>query len=153
MDVTQRTIVEELQRNARITNRSLADKVGLAPSSTSVRVRDLEQQGVIRGYHADVSLAALGRHLEAMIFVRLSPTDAATVDHFLDFVNAMPETLAVYLLSGVEDALIHVAVPDVQSLRTTVIGRVSSLPEVVDERTSIVFDHIHHRVISPLGEV
>ncbi len=134
-----------------MTNRSLADRAGLAPSSTAARVRDLEQQGVIRGYHADVELSALGRHLEAMIFVKLSPTDADTVDHFLRAVNAMPETLAVYLLSGVEDALIHVAVPDVQWLRNTVIGRVSSLPEVADERTSLVFDHIHHHVVGPLG--
>ncbi len=151
MDRIEETIVRALQRDARITNRALADHVGLAPSSTSARVRELEQNGTIRGYHADIDLAALGRHLEAMIFVRLSPTDDDTVQHFLDAVQAMPETLEVYLLTGVEDAVIHVAVPNVQWLRNTVIGTVSSLPEVVDERTSIVFDHIRRPVLGPLG--
>ena len=141
MDSVQRTIVGALQRDARITLRALADRVGLAPSSTSVRLRDLEESGVIRGYHAEVDLDALGRPIQAMVFVKLSPSDASTVQHFIDAVSAMPETLAVHLISGVEDALIHLAVPDVDWLRDVVVGRISALPEVADERTSLIFEH------------
>ncbi len=150
LDGVQTELLRALQADARITNRALAQRVGLAPSSTSARVADLERTGVIRGYRAEVDLAALGRHLEAMIFVKLSVGDGTAVDRFLDEVRAWPETLAVHLLSGVEDALVHVAVPDVAWLRRTVVGKLATMPMVTDERTSIVFDHVRNDVIEPL---
>lgn len=153
MDQIQETILRELQTNARATNRVLSARAGLAPSSTSARVRDLEKSGVIKGYHADVDLAALGRPLEAMVFVKLSPTDEVTVQRFFRTVAAMPETISVHLVSGVEDALVHVAVPDVRWLRDTVLGRISSLDEVADERTSLIFGHVRNHAIEPLGEL
>lgn len=150
LDEIQQQLVAALQRNARTSNRHLADLVGLAPSSTLQRVRDLEQSGVIAGYHAAVDLEALNRSVQAMVFVRLSPADAATVEGFFDTVSAMPETIAVSLISGAEDAIIHVAVADVGQLRTVVLERISSLPCVAEERTSLVFEHRRSNVITPL---
>ena len=151
LDEVQRQLVRQLQRNARTTNRELATRVGLAPSSTSARVKDLEDRGVITGYRAEVDLPSLGRHLEAMVFVRLDVQGPGTVEHFLSAVSSWPETLAVHLLSGVEDALVHVAVPDVQWLRNTVIVRIAAMPEVTDERTSIVFESVRSPAIEPLS--
>ena len=59
LDAVDAHVLEELQRDARQTNRAVAATVGLAPSTTLNRVRELEQSGVIRGYHAEVDLAAL----------------------------------------------------------------------------------------------
>lgn len=150
LDSIQHRLLDALQRNARTTNRRLADLVGLAPSSTLQRIRDLEQRGVITGYHADVDLDALNRSVQAMVFVRLSPADGPTVQRFFDTVSAMPETIAVSLISGAEDAVVHVAVPDVQRLRATVLDKISSLDCVSDERTSLVFDHRRTKVIERL---
>lgn len=150
VDDIQRQLIDQLQRNARTTNRRLADVVGLAPSSTLQRIRDLEQRGVITGYHAEVDLAALGRSVQAMVFVRLSPADGPTVQRFFDTVSAMPETIAVSLISGAEDAVVHVAVPDVARLRSTVLEKISTLDCVADERTSLVFEHQRATVIDPL---
>ena len=72
-DSTDLRLVSELQRDARQTNRALASAVALAPSTTLNRVRELERRGVIGGYHAEVDLAALGRGLQALVFVRLQP--------------------------------------------------------------------------------
>lgn len=150
LDVIQQRLLDALQRNARITNRRLADLVGLAPSSTLQRIRDLEQRGVITGYHAEVDLEALNRSVQAMVFVRLSPADGPTVERFFETVSAMPETIAVSLISGAEDAVVHVAVPDVQSLRSTVLEKISTLECVSNERTSLVFDHRRTQVVEPL---
>lgn len=150
MDDIQRRLIGALQRNARTTNRRLADLVGLAPSSTLQRIRDLEERGVITGYHAEVDLAALDRAVQAMVFVRLSPADGPTVERFFDAVYAMPETIAVSLISGAEDAVVHVAVPDVARLRSTVLDKISTLDCVTDERTSLVFEHRRASVIEPL---
>lgn len=150
LDDVQQALVAELQRNARTTNRRLADLVGLAPSSTLQRVRDLERDGVVTGYHAEVDLGALGRPVQAMVFVRLSPADGPTVDAFFETVSAMRETIAVSLLSGAEDAVVHVAVADVPQLRAVVLDKISSLACVAEERTSLVFEHRRSAVVKPL---
>src|SRR5713226_5342543 len=61
LDDIDRRIVHELARDARLPNNALADRVGIAPSTCLGRVRALRDRGVIRGYHADVDPAALGR--------------------------------------------------------------------------------------------
>ena len=142
MDDIDRRIVAELQHDARITTRALAVRVGLAASSTAARVRDLERRGVITGFHAAVDLEAIGRPIQAMVFVKLSPTDEQTISAFLAEVSSMEETLSVFVISGVEDAIVHVAVADVAELRDTVVRRISAIPAVADERTSLVFDEI-----------
>ncbi len=142
MDEIDRQIVAALQADARMTTRALAAVVDLAPSSTAARVKELERRGVITGYHAHVDLEALDRSIQAMVFIKLSPTDEATINAFLAEVSSMEETLAVYVISGVEDAIVHVAVSDVRELRDTVVRRISAIPAVADERTSLVFDEI-----------
>ena len=143
-------LVAELQRDARQTNRSLAKKAGLAPSTTLNRVRDLEQRGVLKGYHAHVDLAALGRSLQAMVFVRLQPKSDDVIDGFLDHMWGLPETIAVHLITGVEDAIIHLAVANAESLQRVIINEISSFPGVFDERTSLLFEHRRKDVITPL---
>jgi DNA-binding Lrp family transcriptional regulator len=71
LDEIDRHIVRELARDARMPNNALAERIGIAPSTCLGRVRSLRERGVIRGYHADVDQAALGRPLQAMIAVRL----------------------------------------------------------------------------------
>lgn len=144
-------IVEQLQANARITNRALADAVGLAPSTTLQRVRDLEARGTITGYHATIDLKALGRNLEAMVFVRLQPKTGEAVEAFLDHVLSMPETVAVHLIGGVEDAIVHLAVEDTAALRQVVLDRISNFPGVVDERSTLLFEHRRKTVLGPIG--
>ncbi|MEM7287133.1 MAG: Lrp/AsnC family transcriptional regulator [Actinomycetota bacterium] len=146
---TDAALIRGLQADGRRTNRSLADSVGLAPSTTLQRVRDLEDRGAITGYHAEVDLRHLGRAVEAMVFVRLRPKTDDVVQSFIDHVWAMPEVLAVHLISGAEDALVHVAVPDTDSLRRAVLREISDHHAVVDERTALVFEHRRKHVIDP----
>jgi DNA-binding Lrp family transcriptional regulator len=65
-------ILDELQKNARLSNKELAGRVGLAPSSCLERVRRLRRDGVPRGFHAEVDPGALGIGLQALIAVRLA---------------------------------------------------------------------------------
>ncbi|MFZ0970979.1 MAG: winged helix-turn-helix transcriptional regulator, partial [Solirubrobacteraceae bacterium] len=65
VDDIDRALLELLARDARITNQRLADRVGVAPSTALARLRSLRDRGVIRGFHAEVDLAALGRPLQA----------------------------------------------------------------------------------------
>jgi len=150
LDETDTILVDELQRDARQTNRALSAKVGLAPSTTLARVRDLERRGAITGYHADVDLAALGRGVQALVFVRLQPKNDETVGRFTEHIWDMPETIAVHLITGIEDVLVHVAVADTESLQRAVLNQISNFPGVVDERTSLVFQHRRKSQIGPI---
>jgi DNA-binding Lrp family transcriptional regulator len=144
-------LVSELQRDARQTNRALAKKSGLAPSTALNRIRDLEQRGVVRGYHADIDLAALGRTLQALVFVRLQPKSDDVIDGFLGHMWNLPETIGLHLITGVEDAVIHLAVTDAESLQRVIINEISSFPGVFDERTSLLFEHRRKHDIGPLA--
>jgi len=142
-------LLQELQRDARQTNRSLANAVGLAPSTTLNRVRDLEARGAISGYHAQVDLASLGRSLEALVFVRLQPKSREIVERFLQHVWSLPETMGVDLISGIEDAVVHLAVANADELQAVVLNQISSFPEVFDERTSLLFERRRRVVVEP----
>ncbi|MGI9598019.1 MAG: Lrp/AsnC family transcriptional regulator [Acidimicrobiales bacterium] len=145
-------LVRELQSAARQTNRALAEKAGLAPSTTLARVRDLEQRRVLTGYHGQVELAALGRGLQALVFVRLQPKNDDIIGSFLEHMWDQPETIAVDLITGVEDVIIHLALADAEALQRLILNEISSFPGVFDERTSLLFEHRRKNVIEPIAE-
>lgn len=151
MDELDAALVAQLQADARLTNRELAERVGVAPSTALERVRSLRARGVLRGYHADVDLPALGRSVQALIGVRIRPPARQRIEAFRDFAANLPETFAVFVVSGSEDFLLHVAVPDTDALYAFVIDRLTERPEVADVRTSIVYEHLRRPVLEPLS--
>lgn len=150
MDELDAALVAALQADARATNRDLAERVGVAPSTALERVRSLRERGVLRGYHADVDLPALGRSVQALVAVRIRPPARQRIEAFRDFATALPETVAVFVVSGTEDFLVHVAVPDTDALYAFVIDRLTERPDVADVRTSIVYQHLRRPVLEPL---
>src|SRR3954454_10764405 len=72
LDDVDNALLEALAEDARITNQALAERVGVAPSTALTRLRGLRTRGVIKGFHTEVDLAALGRPLQALIAVRLA---------------------------------------------------------------------------------
>lgn len=151
ISAADRQILRELQSNARQTNKRLAAAVGLAQSTTLDRVRELERREIITGHHSEVSLAALGRELQAMVTLRVHPKTDAGIARVLGAIEALPETIAVYLLSGADDVLVHLAVADADHLRAVVLSTIAGLDGVVDERTSIIFDHRRRHVVDVLA--
>lgn len=143
-------ILAALQSDARQTNRSLAQSVGLAASTALDRTRDLERRGVVTGYHAAVHLRSLGRRLQAFVSVRVSPKSAEVVDRIVDHLWNLPETTAVFLVSGADDLMVQLAVRDTDHLREVVLAEIASLDGVVDETTSLIFEHRRKTVIEPL---
>jgi len=141
LDDIDRHIVRELARDARIANNALADRVGIAPSTCLGRVRSLRERGVIRGYHADVDPAALGRPLQAMIAVRLQSHARSRIRVFVAGVAGLPEVLNVFFLAGKDDFLLHVAAASTSALRDFV-ETLSSNEDVSYTETSLIFEHI-----------
>mgnify|MGYP001815047052 CR=1 FL=1 len=141
LDRTDRAILGLLQHDARLTNKELAARVGIAQSTCSERVRRLERTGVFRGFHAEVDLASLGVGLQAMIAVRLQRHERSQVDRFRAQAESLPEVVAFYHMAGSDDFLVHVIVRDSDHLRDIAMGAFTSQPDVTHIETSIIFEH------------
>ena len=139
-----------LQDDARTSNRDLAAAVHVSPSTSSERVRGLKADGVIRGYHADIDLGALGRHVQALTAVTIRPPTARDHRGLPQLDLELPEIVGVFVVSGTADFLLHVAVPDTDALYAFVIDRLTERPEVADVNTSVVYEHIRRTVLEPL---
>jgi DNA-binding Lrp family transcriptional regulator len=141
LDRTDRAILGLLQQDARLTNKELAARVGIAQSTCSERVRRLERTGVFEGFHAEVDLPLLGVGLQAMIAVRLQRHERTQVDRFRRHAESLPEVVAFYHMAGENDFLVHVVVRDSDHLRDIAMGAFTSQPEVTHIETSIIFEH------------
>jgi len=141
LDATDRAIVEAVGQDARITNQRLAERVGVAPSTALARLRALRERGVVRGFHAEVDLAALGRPLQAMIAVRLAVHAREEIDAFTRAVRVLPGVLMVFHLTGVTDYLVWIAATDAQDLREFVVDHLATHPSVAHAETSLIYEH------------
>ncbi|RLK61204.1 Lrp/AsnC family transcriptional regulator [Actinokineospora cianjurensis] len=149
IDATDLAILRELQRDARLQNKELASIVGVAPSTALERVRSLRRRGVLTGFHATVSLAALGRPISALLSVRVRPHRQRVVEEFKAFVLEQPETVSLLHVAGPDDYLIQVAVPDTSHLQQLLIARLLNRTEVVSVNTMLVFEAITNPVQTP----
>lgn len=152
MDERDAAILRELQRDGRLTNRQLAARIGLAPSSTLVRTRALEDRGTIAGYHAELDLARVGRGVQALVAFQVRPLSRDVIRAFKAYALDQPEVVAVFVLTGGDDFLVHVAVPTVAEVHSLLVDRFSGRKEVVGFRTSIVYEHERRPVVDPVPD-
>lgn len=150
LDRTDRALVAALQKNARISNKDLATLVGLAPSTCLERVRALRTRGVIRGFHAEVDHAALGRALEAIVAVRVRPHSRANVDAFWEYALGLPEVIEVFHVTGADDFLVHVGLSDMDGLRDFVLDRLTVRPEIAHVESHLIYNQGRRRTLEPL---
>jgi len=127
LDRIDYAILGHLQNDGRMSNKELAGNVGLAPSSCLERVRRLRQDGVIRGFYADVDPKFVGIGLQAMISIRLASQRGDAMMRARAHLLALPEVVHLYHLSGSDDFVVHVATRDADHLRQVVMSGVSSL--------------------------
>ncbi|MEV5559874.1 Lrp/AsnC family transcriptional regulator [Nonomuraea wenchangensis] len=152
MDELDAGIIRLLQSDARLSNRELARQLGIAPSTCLERVRALARRGVIKGYHAEIDPAALNRGVQAMVAVQVRPLSRAVIDTFKSSAAKMPEVLSVFVLSGGDDFLLHVGVPDLDALHAFLLDRLSKRREVTGFRSSLIFQQVSNPAPSRLAQ-
>lgn len=141
LDETDRRILHMLAENSRRTNNSLAEELGIAPSTCLARLNALRDSGVIRQFTIDVNPEALGHSLEALISVRIRPGARHLMAGFAAEMRAVPGVTQLFFLGGTDDFLIHVAVKDSYDVRQFVLDNLSANPAVATTQTSLVFEH------------
>ena len=151
MDRIDRRILEAVQRNGRITNLELADKIGLSPSPCARRVKRLEDDGIIDHSVTLLNPAKLGLKLTA--FVQIS-MDKHTPDRFENFeahVRDYPEVIECYLITGhAADYQLKVMVPDMDYYQEFLLGKLTRIEGVTGVHSSFVMKKAVDRTELPL---
>ena len=143
IDETDRRILKVLAVDARIPNNALAERVGIAASTCLGRVRALVENGVIRGFYADIDPEAVGHALQAIIGVRVQMDARNTMHTFADRLAAMSEVRNVFFVAGGQDFFVHVVAQDTARLRQFVMVNLSGSPEVASTETNVILEHLH----------
>lgn len=155
LDRTDIRILAELQRDGRLTNQELAERVSLSPSPCLRRTRRLEQAGVIRGYVALVEPRAVGLGVVAYVNVKLekrAPVRGARIpyDEFRAAVRGWPEVVACHAMTGDVDYLLRVHVGTLEDFSRFVQDRLLRHPGIIDARTGFALDTIKDTTALPL---
>ncbi len=140
LDRIDRQILALLQKDARLSNKELAARVDLAPSSCLARRQRLKESGVLRGFHAFVDPQALGVGVQALIAVRLKQHSREKVRAFSRHILGLKEVVALYHVTGDMDFQVHVAVKNPDHLRDLALDAFTTRPEVESIHTALLFD-------------
>ena len=139
-DATDLKLLRELRNNARVANKVLAARVGIAPSTCLARVRRLVEGGAISGFYAEFNPKGVGVAAQAIVCLRMSKHDRAEIDSFRKHVLARDEVVTFFHVSGQDDFMLHVAVRDVEHLREFILNALTVRPEIVHIETRIIFE-------------
>jgi Lrp/AsnC family leucine-responsive transcriptional regulator len=128
MDPLDRAIIHQLERDGRLSNVELAERVRLSPSACLRRVRNLEQSGVITGYCAVIDPSAVGRAFQITVHATLMMRNRTTIETFEAAVVELDEVLECRRMYGDPDYLMRVAVADAEAYEQFLMNVLADLP-------------------------
>ncbi len=137
LDSIDRALLAALQEDGRITNVELAQKVGLTAPPCLRRVRALEDNGIIRGYHADLNPTPLGYGIMVFAMVSLKSQAEADLRAFEDHVAALPEVRECHMLNGEIDFILKIVAHDLQAFQAFLTSQLTPAPNVASVKTSL----------------
>ena len=146
-DHLDRSILTELQQNARLTNVELADRIGLSPSACHRRVANLERDEVIHGYQAELNPAKIGYAVMVLAQITLSGQSSKVLAEFEKAVMDIPNLLACFLMAGAKDYILRIAARDVADYGAIHTDYLSSLPHVQSIESNFVLRTVINRNI------
>jgi Lrp/AsnC family leucine-responsive transcriptional regulator len=136
LDTIDRRMLDVLQREGRISNAALAERLHLSPSPCLRRLRALERDGVISGYRAVLDRQRVGLGLTVFIELKVeshSDRSAAAISKAL---HATPEIVSAHIVSGAADFLLEAVVADLTAYERLMFGTLLKLPHVSDVRSN-----------------
>ncbi|MDG1970745.1 MAG: Lrp/AsnC family transcriptional regulator [Paracoccaceae bacterium] len=138
IDAIDRKIMAELQADGRMTNVELSKRLGISAPPCLRRVRMLEEQGLIKGYHAQVDSRALGFEVMVFALVGLSSQAEADLVAFEELCEDWPLVRECHMLNGEIDFMLKCVAPDLSTFQTFLTGDLTSAPNVASVKTSLV---------------
>jgi Lrp/AsnC family leucine-responsive transcriptional regulator len=146
LDSTDRKMLSVLQREGRISNAALAERLHLSPSPCLRRLRALERDGVIDGYRAVLDRTKIGIGLTVFVEIKVADHSDRTAAAISEALSAAPEIVAAHIVSGSADFLLEVAVADLPAYERLLFDTLLKLPHVSDVRSNFAL-----RTVKPPG--
>jgi Lrp/AsnC family leucine-responsive transcriptional regulator len=146
LDTVDRRMLEILQREGRISNAALAERLHLSPSPCLRRLRALEGDGVISGYRAVLDRHRLGLGLTVFVELKVEGHSDRSAAAISERLVAAPEVISAHIVSGSADFLLEVVVADLAAYERLMFETLLRLPQVVDVRSNFAL-----RTVKPSG--
>ncbi len=150
LDRTDRTLLKELQRDGRLTNRELAERVHLSESACLRRVRTLEEAGVIDRYTAVINQSKVGLPGNVFVSITLNRQEQSDLAAFEEAVRRVPEVMECYLMTGQQDYLLRVVVSDPSDFERLHSQHLTRLPGVARVQSSFALRSVRESVELPV---
>ena len=150
IDIFDRRILKELQRDGRVSNVDLAKAVGLSPSPCLRRVRDLEKSGIIDRYGAILNQGAAGLPLSVFVQVTLERQVETALETFERIIAERPEVLEAYLMTGDSDYLLRIVVQDVSDYEIFLKDHLTRIPGVASIKSSFALNRVKYETALPI---
>ena len=151
LDRTDKRILRELQSNGRMSNQELAEKVGLSPSPCLRRVKQLEDEGIIKGYVALVDPAKLGLKMMALIQIRMDRHTPERFEEFEKTIREYSQVMECILITGqTADYQVKVIVEDMEQYQDFLLNRITPLPGVSDVHSSFILRQVVSSTALPI---
>jgi Lrp/AsnC family leucine-responsive transcriptional regulator len=151
LDKIDRHILRLLQRDGRMAMKELSEQVGLSITPCIERVKRMERDGVITGYYARVSPAAVGVNLLVFVEITLNQKSAKAFEQFRHEVLRIPEVMECHLVSGDFDYLIKARIREMAEYRTLLGDMLLQLPGAAQSKSYVVMEEIKETLELPLA--
>lgn len=148
IDKYDRQILHILQKEGRISNQDLAEKIGLSQSPCLRRVRALEESGFIEGYHANLCANKIGLTMMALIYISLDKHTPERFEQFESEIKTLPQVLECLLITGQDaDYQLKVIVKDMEAYQHLLLGKITRIAGVTGVHTSFVMRQVISRTL------
>ncbi len=151
LDAIDLRILDLLQREGRLTMTELGERIGLSTSPCSQRVRRLEREGVITGYHARIDPAAAGKTLLVFVEITLAEKSEQIFKKVREELALMPEVLECHLVSGSFDYLVKARLGGMPEYRQLLGSMLKRIPVAAQSNSYVVMEEVKESFVIPLG--
>jgi len=150
LDNIDKAILQEMQKDGRLSNAELARRINLSPPATHARMRQLEKRGYIRQYAALLNREKTGYDMLCFVHMSLQLHQQELIDRVRDAINQMPEVLECYHVTGEFDYLLKVVIRNRKDLERFVMDRLTPISGVARVYTSLVLTEVKSTTSLPL---
>ena len=150
IDLTDRKMLEILQRDGRISNAALAEQLHLSPSPCLRRLRALERDGVIAGYRAELDRSKLGLGMTVFVELQVDGHSDRTAAAISKALISTPEVTSAHIVAGAADFRLEVVVEDLAAYERLMFETLLKLPNIGDVRSNFALRTVKTAAPLPL---
>jgi len=144
-------ILTILQKNAKITNSKLSSLIGLSQAPTLERVKKLEKNGIIDGYHARVNLTKIDLGVSTFVQVTLKGHNKTNINIFLDEINKIDNVIECHHITGTGDFILKIVSKDISSYQELMLDKISEISVTDSLKSMVILSTLKDSKIMPLN--